>query len=1185
MASPILKYEASAGSGKTYQLALEYLGRLMLAFAGRGNKRNDRKKQRELLGSVLAITFTVKAAQVMKERIVDNLKSFALGGGKPLPGKDEEFLSQLSARTGLPPGEIIRLSVDLIELVLANYDDFNVTTIDSLMSAMVRAVSPDLDLPADYEIAVDAGDEMTSRGRAMLAALADNDWGRLESFLGDLRGMSRAVAWKADEAIVAKVTALFRRTLQQENAGADLAAGDLRRQLGFALAGFKKRAAALFPAHGRGTAEKREMRACERNLRDRQAAAGAGRRVAGRRRVPRPGDSDRQFLFLQNGPGNPSGKEGPPGLSPAFHRRLSAGAASPAGDRLAFSAFKTLPYREFLGNFIRSWENGKKTLFVEEFSQTLARLFDRWREEAFPYLYLKMSDRFRNFLFDEFQDTSTLQFKALAPLIDEVLSREKDASLFIVGDRKQAIYRWRGGNSELMEESLLREQVPAIDNLCRGTFSATLGANWRSRREIVDFNNRFWEPEAISRIAAPGRLQQAVGNNFQDSRQALPAGKERQGGYVELSLLVEAPQPVEEGEAVAEEEDGGSMGGRQLAEVKKIIDRLRGHGYAYRDIAVLVRKNAQVRDIVRRLGREGIPTISDQSLMLDANSRVGEVIAFLRFLDYPPDNLNFHAFVSGDIFRKQAKDKFPGEMAACGADVFIGCPGPFYKLFQEKFPGTWKGLIEPFFQSVGFLPPYDLFSDFTQVFSLYENFSDDTPFFLALGDALHRAERDGGSSSAGFLRLWEKMTDDERTPSVTIPENTPGVRVLTMHQSKGLEFPAVIVPVNDRGGRGDDSLHWDREGLFYINADLALAHPDLKERYENENNRCSIDLLNLLYVAFTRAEDALFVPVAVARGIKPPETATAARGGEGLARKISRASDVVGRHPLLNWFAEGPPGPYRSGKLEMREETQGKREKEPALARRPAAITSKKMLTRSWQSRYLVFKRADAKPDAATARGRSAASASMTSSPASARSPHPGNWRPGFANWLKRRDGRSGPAKPLSLTYAALTFSRSSAAAGRFTGKRKWWTIRERFRNSGASIASRSPRTRSWSSTSKPVPKKAGNTRPRWPDTSARSPPSFRAVNAAVSSCISTAARSRRSRARADRPPGKPRRAHLRVRSSPTVKATTSPPRRSSFPAGASASSCARNSPPAWTAISFRRPCSPSRPFSRRFSP
>ncbi len=342
---------------------------------------------------------------------------------------------------------------------------------------------------------------------------------------------------------------------------------------------------------------------------------------------------------------------------------------------------------------------------------------------------------------------------------------------------------------------------------------------------------------------------------------------------MELSLhdAAEENRAGEAGETETREEDDGGLSSAHLDEIESIIHRLHDEfAYEYSDIAVLVRKNDQVRAIIRRLGRKDkrISSISDQSLMLDSNPRVAEIIAFLRFLDYPPDDLNFFSFVAGGIFQAAAKTRFGEEMNAFSEKLFIGCQGPFYKLFQEKFPETWKGLIEPFFQSVGFLPPYDLFSDFTQVFSVYENFSGDTPFFLALGDALHGAERDGGSSIAGFLRQWREMDEEHATPTVTIPENTPGVRVLTMHQSKGLEFPAVIVPLNDSGGRGDDSLHWDREGLFYINGDLALAHPGLKERYEQENCRGSMDLLNLLYVAFTRAREALFVPVAVRRGIQ-----------------------------------------------------------------------------------------------------------------------------------------------------------------------------------------------------------------------------------------------------------------------------------------------------------------------------
>ena len=392
------------------------------------------------------------------------------------------------------------------------------------------------------------------------------------------------------------------------------------------------------------------------------------------------------------------------------------------------------------------------------------------------------------------------------------------------------------------------------------------------------------------------------------------------------------------------------MGGRQLGEVKAIIDRLHGLGFEYADIAVLVRKNAQVRDIVRRLGREKepIPTLSDQSLMLDSSPLVNEIIAFLKFLDYPPDDLNFHAFINGRIFQ-EALAGFPREMAAFSGDVFIGCRGPMYKVFQEKFPGSWAGLIEPFFQAVGFLPPYDLFSDMTQVFHIYENFPGAAPFIMALGDALHEAERDEGHSIAGFLRLWKKMVADEEMPVVTIPENTPGVRVLTMHQSKGLEFKAVIVPLDDRRGKSSDLLHWDREGLFHINKELALAHPGLRGKFEEENIRSSIDLLNLLYVSFTRAKEALFVPVSAQKDPEPPLAEK-----NGLTRRIVKASDVVGRHPLLAWFDEKAKRSYTLGILEKKERGAG-----DAVA--TVDVPGKKVLTRSWQETYLVFDKTDIK--------------------------------------------------------------------------------------------------------------------------------------------------------------------------------------------------------------------------------
>lgn len=954
MEKPVLKLEASAGSGKTFRLALEYLARLLGAFAGRAKPAAAGADERQRLGSILAITFTVKAAQEMKARIVAKLKRFALSTrGGALDDEDREFLQRLAGQTGLAQERIVALAAELIEMILADYDDFNVMTIDSLMSAMVKVVAPDLELPADFEIAVDARDELESRGRRLLAGLADNDWPRLEAFLEDFSRLNAGQGWQVDVLIAAKVADLFRRTLRQGEAGTDEPPSRLRQR---AEARWRDLLAALRPlervmreeAGERGRsphlnctyATEKLMSALDEALAKGDGFSGLDALLAA-------------SFFRKPDPGVLLVKKAPDGYRGRFVAAYAPARQALGGMALAYSAFKTLPFREFLEDFDAAWSAGKETVFVEEFSHVLSRLFASWAQDAFPYLYLKLSDRFRNFLFDEFQDTSTLQFQALAPLIDEVLSRDRRASLFVVGDRKQAIYRWRGGNSELMAEDRLRREIPAIGHLSPAAFSETLDGNWRSRLEIVRFNNEFWEPQAIAAIAAEADLQQAIRENFAASAQQLPAGETRQGGYVEITLRAEPHATDAEGDAEAAAADGdggGALSPSHLDAIEAIIRRLTGeHGYAASDIAVLLRKNDQVRAVIRHLGRRGIGSLSDQSLLLSANPRVNEIIAFLRFLDYPPDDLSFFAFVGGALFRRAAAERFPREAAGFSEEAFLGCRGPLYKSFQERFPASWQGLIEPFFQSVGFLPPYDVFSDITQAFRAYENFPEDTPFLMALGDALHRAERDGGGSSAGFLRRWEKMVADEETPAVAIPENAPGVRVLTMHQSKGLEFRAVIVPLDDHGGRQDANPYLDEEGMFHITAASAPAHPALGDKFRRENVRASIDLLNLLYVAFTRAREALFVPVAAASAIQP-----AAPARDGLTRRITRASDVVGRHPLLAWHELAGGRSFVRGALARRRAAAAA----PA-GPRPAAIPSKRIATRAWHSRYLVFRRSE----------------------------------------------------------------------------------------------------------------------------------------------------------------------------------------------------------------------------------
>jgi ATP-dependent exoDNAse (exonuclease V) beta subunit len=152
--------------------------------------------------------------------------------------------------------------------------------------------------------------------------------------------------------------------------------------------------------------------------------------------------------------------------------------------------------------------------------------------------------------------------------------------------------------------------------------------------------------------------------------------------------------------------------------------------------------------------------------------------------------------------------------------------------------------------------------------------------------------------------------------------------------------------LNDSKGRNDDNLYWDAEGMFHISSAYAQSHPALKDKYQKENIRGSIDLLNLLYVAFTRAKEALFIPVAVKALVAAPAPAA-----DGLIKKIAKASDAVCRHPLLAWAGDSPGHLYRRGELRKKEGKQTR-------ITTPTDIRSKKITTRSWQAKYLVFKKA-----------------------------------------------------------------------------------------------------------------------------------------------------------------------------------------------------------------------------------
>ena len=948
MAENILKYEASAGSGKTYQLTFEFLRRLLLLFrlVSKSNVLLSDETAR-LLGSVLAITFTNKAANEMKERILQRLKQFALTPvGKLLDKEPADFLEKLAAAVAIPRERIQVMAGQILEILLASFDEFNVKTIDSLMSSIIKVIAPDLNLPADFEIALDIGPELQEATRLFLDREISRAWPEVEALLRDLQSTEGLRLWRLDEKIVAVIIQLFHLVLRQDTEPQPVDSASLGRQKDAHWQRLAEELRQLYPIMTEAPQQKGRCAHLNGGL-VREGLLQTLAKMAsadGRAGPERLLDEAISGTFFSKTSAEPFLRKGCP---EEYRRRFSAAFAntrSALADYLfTLSLFKVSHFQNFFIRFWGWWQQGRKRIFVEEFSKKIhSRLVD-WQQNAFPYIYLKLSDRFWHFLFDEFQDTSELQFKALATLVDEVLASRQQASLFIVGDPKQAIYRWRGGNAALMEESELKKELPTIAHLAPEGFTRTLEENWRSSPAVIEFNNRFWDAAAISRITENEYLAAAIGRNFARSQQRIPKGSTRAEGYVEITI-----RSPEEGQS--EEEERPDLDDLLMSELLKQVQRAAASGFDYSQMAILTRKNSGCRRIVRALldNQPAIDCFADQFLSLSSHPLIQEIIAFLRFLEFPPDDLSFYSFIRGQIFYQAAQPLESAELATFTDDFLLSGRGrpwrrPLYKLFQQACPVLWSRLIESFFQSVGFLPAYDLLSDMSQIFRFFEHFPDSASYFLTLADLLHGLEKKNINSLASFLQHWRELDESPNPPTIAMPETGSGVRVMTMHQAKGLEFPVVIVPIGHSRERHDLPIVFHQGRVHHLNRKSAAIQPQLGEMYQAEIEKSTIDELNLLYVAFTRAREWLLVPVVRRRPRSSPK--------DGELKRFSDFTHIIARHPLTRPEADKPDGKFCLGTPKP-SKSDDQEHVPPPKELRPQ---SKRILSRDWQKEFLVF--------------------------------------------------------------------------------------------------------------------------------------------------------------------------------------------------------------------------------------
>lgn len=809
----VLIVEASAGSGKTYALAKRYTQLLI----------NPYLKPEEIpLNTILAITFTNKAVGEMKERILEFLKKIALDKFSKHKEK-ADILSSLGVKEELARKKAYRIMDELIR----NYNFFQVQTIDSFINAILSGCAFKLNLSANFRTKEEYDEYLAySLDKLIDKAAADDDIRALfGDFLRHYLFIEKRTGWFPKQNILGILNSLFSKS--NRYAGRflpnDIEAKDLLSRKKGILKTMAQLAANLPPGVNKIFSNKLSDFLSENED---------------------TFDVDDLSIFFKN-------KDFPINKGSALSKeieKLWANIRKNIGQLCeAESASLFNYYIDIFNNVLadlKAVSSKDDVLFLEALNKEAAGLFLEG-SLTLPELYWRLATRFKHFLIDEFQDTSRLQWENLFMMIQEALSI--DGSLFYVGDRKQAIYRFRGG-----EVSLIDSVKGRFANL----IEQALAVNYRSRREIVEFNNRIFSKENISRFLKEKQTltksgaqldvsdKERIAEVFEGSRQT--AIEDKPGGYVKAEFI-DCKLKDERDRLIKDK-------------VLKLIEDL-SRRYPFKEIAILARKNDQVELLTSWLLEKNIPVESEKTLNIRQNSYIKELVSFLKFLSSPIDNLSFASFILGDIFAKAS-----GLDAKKMQDFIFrhkpkgDQPAYLYREFRLEFPKVWDELVEEFFKSVGFVPLYELIISIFGRFKVMKNFYAYQGFFMRFLELIKEQEEDSPDISS-FLEFFDEAAEDDLYVNVT---ESDSVKITTIHKAKGAEFRAVIVPFTEMNVRTESPVvisDADRDTLrlMHIKKTYADFSPTLERIYREEYIKSFIDELNGIYVAFTRAIDELYI--------------------------------------------------------------------------------------------------------------------------------------------------------------------------------------------------------------------------------------------------------------------------------------------------------------------------------------
>jgi ATP-dependent helicase/nuclease subunit A len=566
------------------------------------------------------------------------------------------------------------------------------------------------------------------------------------------------------------------------------------------------------------------------------------------------------------------------------------------------SAIYYRPYVQAYQALLRTLEEVKHRRNEIDLGVASKKLASSLLLEQVPEIYFSLGERIHHYLVDEFQDTNPIQWATLRPLIEESLG--KDGSLFIVGDTKQAIFTFRGGDWRIMNRMLTREEFAST--VCH---RLSLPLNYRSTEAVVDFARRVFHdivPNQVDRTTA--------GLSGLTTYEQKVHKSARGTGYVEVTTF----EPPEDATDEPPEK----------ARLLQIIDECVARGYHHQDIAILTPKNASAVDVSGWLNTRGIRFLSHSSLDIRTRKITGEILALLRFLDSPIDDLAFASVLLGKIFSSAA-----GQSVLDQVREFLfeqrqseDRSQALYTRFREIYPELWQRWFEHLFNVVGYLPVYDLVAEVYKVFSIFDAHGGEEATLVKLLDVIREFEAEGSNNLKDFLRYADTESADDSW-NIAVARGEDAVTVMTIHKAKGLGFPVVILLLYDTFARPKVRFieeDGDAVRVIRITRDWAEKNQELGAIYHRDKDLQQVDELNKLYVALTRAQEELYVLSIKGRSDAPSKFLPPGGFQNGTQRPHIQAAPGPARvapimHPPTRGLQQSPEG----GRIGLEETKRG----------------------------------------------------------------------------------------------------------------------------------------------------------------------------------------------------------------------------------------------------------------------